>query len=158
MEKSVYLDTTIFSFYFDSRPDSLYRQKITIEWWKTQRKYYDLYTSYFTVKELNNPVYTNWEKVSELAQDISILRTTNEIKGIIRIYMENDLMPKDDTGDAAHLAIASYHSVDYLLTWNCKHLANANKKEHINLINMRLGLVSPDIITPEQLFREIDNV
>ncbi|GAH82882.1 unnamed protein product, partial [marine sediment metagenome] len=145
---------TIFSFYYDNRANSLYRQTVTIEWWNTQRKYYALYTSYFTLAEINNPIYTNWEKASGLTQDIPILKTTDEIKGIIKIYMENNLMPKDDTGDAAHLAIASYHSMDYLLTWNCKHLANANKKEHINLINLRLGLMTPEIITPEQLFRE----
>jgi hypothetical protein len=63
-------------------------------------------------------------------------------------------MPADDAGDAAHLAVASYHGVDYLLTWNCRHLANANKFEHIRVINRRLGLMTPELVTPEQLFEE----
>ncbi len=105
--KSVYLDTTIFSFYYDDRPNSIYKQNITIEWWNTQREYYFLCTSYFTFKEIKNPFYPNWEKVSELTIGVPILKTTDEIKGIIRIYMENQLMPSDDVGDAAHLAIAS---------------------------------------------------
>jgi hypothetical protein len=63
-------------------------------------------------------------------------------------------MPADDAGDAAHLAIASYHGVDYLLTWNCRHLANANKFAHIREINRRLGLLTPELVTPEQLFME----
>jgi hypothetical protein len=68
--------------------------------------------------------------------------------------MEQQIMPADDAGDAAHLAVASYHGVDYLLTWNCRHLANANKFEHIRVINRRLGLMTPELVTPEQLFEE----
>ncbi len=154
MKKLVYLETTIFSFYYDDRPNSIYRQNITIEWWNSQREYYDLCTSYFTLEEIKNPVYPNWEKVSELTSDISILKTTAEIKGIVRIYMANQLMPSDDVGDTPHLSIASDHSVDSLLTFNFRHLANTKKKHQINLINLRLGLMTPEIITPEQLFRE----
>lgn len=64
------------------------------------------------------------------------------------------LMPENDGGDAAYLALASYHSMDILLTWNCNHLANLNKREHIRSINNRLGLLTPEIITPELLFKE----
>jgi len=60
-------------------------------------------------------------------------------------------MPNDPTGDALHLAIASYHQCDFLLTWNCKHLANANKFQHIKQINTRLGLSAPTLITPLEL-------
>lgn len=63
-------------------------------------------------------------------------------------------MPSDAQGDAAHLAMASYHGLDYLLTWNCRNLANANKYGHIQKINLKLGLQTPLIITPEQLFKE----
>ena len=154
MKKSVYLDSTIFSFYYDERPGSLHRQGITVDWWETQRKYYDNYTSFFVIKEVGNPVYPNWEKVAALAKQIPVLEDTPEIRGIVKVYLENKLMPADDAGDAAHLAIASYYSVDFLLTWNCIHLANANKVEHIRQINMRLGLLTPDLITPEQLYME----
>lgn len=158
MKKSVYLDTTIFSFYFDGRSTSVYRRQITKEWWDTQRHYFNLYTSYFTLAEVNNPVYPNWENVSSLAGNVPVLPVSAEIKGIIKIYIENFLMPVDDEGDAAHLAMASFHNIDFLLTWNCAHLANWNKKEHIRIINLRLGLLTPEIITPEQLFREEDYV
>ena len=156
MKKSVYLDTTVFSFYFDDRPDSVYRQKITKDWWDTQRDYFSLYTFYFTLAEVNNPVYPNWEKVSLLVSSVTVLPVSAETKGIIKIYIDNSLMPGDDAGDAAHLAMASFHNIDFLLTWNCVHLANWNKKEHIKIINLRLGLLTPEIITPEQLCREED--
>ena len=57
-------------------------------------------------------------------------------------------------GDALHLATASYHKIDYLLTWNCSHLANANKKKHIRRINGRLRLSTPEIITPLEIMEE----
>jgi hypothetical protein len=63
-------------------------------------------------------------------------------------------MPDDLRGDAIHLAYASVYKIDFLMTWNCKHLANANKRLHIRKINTKLGLFIPDIITPLELFKE----
>ena len=60
-------------------------------------------------------------------------------------------MPKDPGGDAIHLALASYHHCHYLLTWNCNHLANANKFEHIRHVNILLGLFVPILTTPIEL-------
>lgn len=60
-------------------------------------------------------------------------------------------------GDAVHLAYASYFNIQYLLTWNCNHLANANKRKHIRVINARLGLSTPEIVTPLELFKEEEN-
>jgi len=60
-------------------------------------------------------------------------------------------MPNDPLGDALHLALASFHKCDYLLTWNCKHLANANKFQHIKRVNAMLDLYVPMLITPLEL-------
>jgi len=111
-------------------------------------------TSYLSVAEVSNPVYPGWEQVRALALSVPMLADAPELKGIVRVYLENRLMPQDDAGDALHLAIASFHRVDYLVTWNCRHLANANKFEHVRSINMRLGLLTPAIVTPAQLFEE----
>ena len=69
-------------------------------------------------------------------------------------YVRHHVMPEPWSGDAVHLALASLHEVDYLLTWNIRHLANPNKVEHITVINRRVGLVSPLIISPEGLWVE----
>jgi len=106
------------------------------------------------LQEISNPVYPNWKNVVALAEQVPLLEDVPEIRGIVKVYLENKLIPADDFGDAAHLAIASYYFIDFLLTWNCIHSANANKVEHIRKINIRLGLLSPDLITPEQLFME----
>lgn len=66
-------------------------------------------------------------------------------------YVQQSAMPSYDAGDALHLALATAHRIQYLVTWNCKHLANANKFEHIQLLNARFRFVSPSIVTPDQL-------
>ena len=152
--KSVYVETSVFSFYHDTRPGSAYRRSVTRDWWKTQRRQYTVFTSRFAVEEAGVPIYPGWRKVLALAKTVDVLEVTDELDGIIKAYIDHQLMPADDAGDAAHLAIASYHAVDYLLTWNCRHLANANKFEHMRRINRRLGLLTPELVTPEQLFEE----
>jgi len=85
-----------------------------------------------------------------------LLPLTQDLEHIVEFYVENYVMPKSLVGDALHLAYASYYDMQYLLTWNCNHLANANKKRHIRVINGRLGLPTPEIITPLELFAEED--
>lgn len=63
-------------------------------------------------------------------------------------------MPADLAGDAAHLAIACVHEMDFLRTWNIRHLANPNRTDHLIVINRRLGLLTPAIVTPEMLWLE----
>jgi hypothetical protein len=66
-------------------------------------------------------------------------------------------MPNNPTGDALHLALASWHKCDYLLTWNCKHIANANKAGHVKRINTKLDLHVPQLYTPLQLIGDQNN-
>ena len=154
MKPTVYVETTIFSLLVDTRAESVYRRRWTMDWWRTQRKRFNVYTSPFVIDELNVPVYPGWQKALAVARRQTLLAVTDDLLGIIQVYIDNLLMPRDDAGDAAHLAMASIHEVDYLLTWNCRHLANANKFDHIRAINRRLGLLTPEIATPEQLFEE----
>lgn len=154
MKKSVYIETSVFSFYWDDRAVSANRKVITRDWWKSERKKHNIDTSQFTIQEAGVTTYPTWKQVLGMAKKIKLLTFTPDIAGIVRVYVENQVMPADDAGDAAHLAMASFHSMDYLLTWNCRHIANANKFEHIRNINRRLGLLTPELVTPEQLFEE----
>ncbi len=65
--------------------------------------------------------------------------------------MSHRLMPREALGDAVHVAVASVNAIDFVLTWNCRHLANANKASHLAAINRRLGLFVPTIVTPYNL-------
>ena len=89
-----------------------------------------------------------------LLSEIELLDINYSIEEIVEVYLAHYLMPKNDLGDALHLAIASYYKIDFLLTWNCKHLANANKLAHIRRINERLNLFTPALVTPNQLTEE----
>jgi predicted nucleic acid-binding protein len=156
MRKSVYLDSTIPSYMFEQRVDIQYFTMITRKWWDEERADYDIFTSEFSLAELNRGNYPNKNKIIDLVKDISILPLDDEIINIANIYMKEYVMPKGAAGDAFHLACASFHKIDYLLTWNCNHLANANKEQHVNILNGRLGIFAPKIITPLQLFKERD--
>lgn len=83
-----------------------------------------------------------------------LLEPNLQIIDIAQVYLDNYLMPSVLKGDALHLAYASFYKIDFLLTWNCNHLANANKRQHIRVINARLNLATPEIITPLELFSE----
>jgi len=82
---------------------------------------------------------------------------TPAIAEIVATYVSHRLMPTDPAGDALHLALASYHKCDFLVTWNCQHLANANKFGHLRRINSLLGLYVPVLATPLELLGEIDD-
>lgn len=87
----------------------------------------------------------------ELISKLPVLPIHGEIEEIVEEYVTRYIMPNDPKGDALHLALASYHHCHFLLTWNCSHLANANKFEHIRHINTMLGLYVPILTTPFEL-------
>ncbi len=152
--KSIYLDTTIPSFLFDTREEMKFLIEITKKWWHEEQSSFHIYVSDETIRELSEGNYPNKEKILDFALKIDILPYAEEIVNIAESYSSNNLMPKKELGDAIHLAYASYYKIDYLLTWNCNHLANANKKPHIRFLNTKLGLFIPEIITPMELFKE----
>ena len=154
MKKSVYLDSTIISYLVDERNEIHNFIDITKNWWSTQRKFYLLYLSLETIAELEAGNYPNKDKALNFASKVDILPRDREIELIAEFYIENALMPRNIMGDAVHLAYASFYKIDFLMTWNCKHLANANKKPHIRAINTKLGLFIPEIITPLELYKE----
>lgn len=98
--------------------------------------------------------YADKPKVLRFIQRWPALKYEPMLAEIAATYMEHFLMPAEVGGDALHLAYASYHKIDFLMTWNCLHLANANKRQHIRVINARLGLSVPEIVTPLELVTE----
>ncbi len=154
MKKTVYLDSTIPSYYWDNRSSIQGFIEITRKWWDYERTSYELYISDYTLVEISRGEYPNKEKIIDFVSDISLIESQKELEEIAQVYINEFVMPGDAAGDAFHLACASFYKIDYLLTWNCNNLANANKKQHIIVVNTKLGLYTPQIITPLELFSE----
>ena len=83
---------------------------------------------------------------------IYLLPVNEEVRGLAKTLVREKVMPGPEAGDAVHVAVATVHRMEYLLTWNVRHLANANKIEHLRVICRRVGYLPPQIITPEVLW------
>jgi hypothetical protein len=127
------------------------RREWTRDWWDNHRQDYTAVTSEAVLDELNNGNYPNKTSMLALLDDIPLLAVSEAIAEIVEAYIRHKLMPEDPLGDALHLALDSYHKCDFLLTWNCQHLANANKFDHIKRVNTLLGLYVPKLVTPLEL-------
>lgn len=150
MQKRIYIDTTIPSTYYTLRTDaeSLARQKETQHWWAKYADIFFVTSSTAVVVELSRGTREATQNRLDLLRGIHLFAVTSEIERIAQVYIDKLVMPQDPFGDALHLAIASFHKVDVLLTWNCMHLANPNKFDFITGINQRLGLSTPAFKTP----------
>lgn len=156
MELTVYIETSIPSFYHETREDAEFvaMKNWTRKWWDFKKKSFKCFTSAAVLDELEDGEHPKKTEKIRLLDDIEFLEINDAIEEIVEVYINNYLMPKDTLGDALHLAIVSFYKIDYLLTWNCDHLANANKKKHIRRINERLRLETPEIITPLELLED----
>jgi predicted nucleic acid-binding protein len=149
----VYIETTVFSFHdtFRTEPEMVAMRNWTREWWQTSRGGYESVSSVVVLDELKQGVYDNKEQAVKMALGLEMLSVSDEVLTVAEEYMKRHLMPKEVAGDALHLALASYYGCQYLLTWNCKHLANTRKQEHIRHVNTMLGVMVPTITTPMEL-------
>jgi len=154
--ETVYIETTIPSLYFDERTDAktVARREWTRNWWDNHRQNYRLVTGAPVVEELSRGEHLRKKEKLQLLREVKIFRRNDAIAEAIEAYIERYVMPRDPSGDAAHLALASFYKCDYLLTWNCVHLANANKFGHIRRVNVLLGLHVPQLVTPLGLLGE----
>ena len=149
----VYVETSIPSFFHELRttPDVVARRDWTRQWWAGAPAKYELLTSPAVINELSAGIPERSTQRLSLIQGWPLLPIEPAIADIVATYIQQKVMPADPTGDALHLAIASYHKCDFLVTWNCQHLANANKFGHIRRVNTLLGLFVPALVTPLEL-------
>ena len=156
MSGQVYVETTIPSAHASTRtdPGSIYRREKTREWWTAQLSAYESSISDAVVLELGQGDWPGKLEALRLVQSLPRLEIDEEVLAVARRYVAEALVPADVGGDALHLAVACVHEVDFLLTWNIRHPANPNKLGHLTVINRRLGLLTPQIVTPETLWLE----
>jgi len=160
MAARAYVETSIPSFYFEARsePQMVARREWTREWWgRATGAGTDLVTSVAVIDELERGEFAARADCIALVASLPILAIEDAILEIVQAYIRHRVMPADPTGDALHLALASYHRCEFLVTWNCKHLANANKFGHIRRVNTLLGLLSPALVTPLELLGDTND-
>jgi len=153
----IYIETTVVSFYHNARtgPEMISRQNWTRRWLDAAFEGADeLVTSLAVEKELNAGEFPKKAAMLELAARFPLLVLNESVAEAVEAYIANHVMPNDPGGDALHLAAASFHRCDFLVTWNCRHIANANKFGHIRRINGILGLGNPVLVTPLELLNE----
>jgi predicted nucleic acid-binding protein len=149
----VYVETTIPSFYHEGRAasDIVARREWTRQWWDEAPARYELVTSVAVLDELANGPADRSPAWLSLLANLPLVPVVPAIADIVDAYVARRLMPADPAGDALHVALASYHKCDFLVTWNCRHLADANKFAHLRRVNAILGLFAPSLVTPLEL-------
>jgi len=153
MEERVYVETSVIGAYFDERTDvvSSAQRYWTRLWWDEIRSRYEVVISRAVIDELSHPDFPHSQEALALVAGIQAVPIVEEVRQIVRSYIQNRIMPANPVGDALHLALASHHKCDYLLTWNCRHIANPNKFRQIRMCNISMGLYVPFLVTPNQL-------
>jgi hypothetical protein len=153
MGQRIYIETTIPSFYHEVRtePEIIARRNWTWTWWDNRRHAYLLVTNEAVIDEFQVGTFPNKDQALALLADIRLVPVAPAIIEIVETDIQRMVMPRDPTGDALRLALASYHKCDFLLTWNVQHLANANKFAHIRRVNALLGVFTPALVTPLEL-------
>ena len=154
---TVYIETSIVS-YLRHRPSSQVvmsaRQFLTHQWWNDERANYELVTSQYVMDEASDgdPVLSA-ERLQAL-KGIPLLPIDARIGVIASEIMNRAILPPQASIDALHIAMAARHEIQYLLTWNCKHIANAKILPRIYKVLLDLGCPIPIICTPEEMLHD----
>jgi len=160
VRKSVYIETSIPS-YLTARKSSDIKamawQEITNQWWKTVRVDYDLFVSDLVIVEASAGDQEAAAKRIEPLRGIRILPVDMEAREFADQLISQGAIPTTAKADALHIAVAAMHRVDYLLTWNFRHINNAAKKPIIRSICATIGHPCPEICTPTELLPENEN-
>ncbi len=153
MKRKVYVETSVIS-YLTARPSKTIigaaHQQITLAWWEL-RSDYELLVSQLVWQECaaGDPVAA--QKRLAALDGISVLAVTQDMIRLAKSLIEQAIIPSKAIEDALHIAVSTLHHVDFLMTWNCRHIANPVIQEKIAVYLETSGLFLPIICTPEEL-------
>lgn len=158
--KTVYIETSIPS-YLTARPNRDVRatawQQITIQWWEQEKPKYQLFVSELVLAEAGAGDPDAAQRRLDSLQGIREITISDEAKSLAARLISDGGVPLHADADALHVATASVHGMDYLLTWNCRHIDNAVTKPVIRSICAVAGYPCPEICTPLELLSEEEN-
>ena len=154
MIESLYLDTSIIG-YLTIRPSTnlitASNSVITQNWWDTRRENFTLYISEVVLEELARGDQEIATKRLDLISELPLLALNEAVEELAQQFLTKSNLPPKASDDALHIALATVYKVDYLLTWNCKHIANAQIQKKLSQISIQSGYELPTICTPYEI-------
>jgi hypothetical protein len=154
VKPKVYIETTFVS-YLQARPSRdvviAGHQQTTHEWWKVHRASYELCVSHLVIQEAGSGDPQAANERLEILKPMTFVETTADALALAKELIHAGALPPKAANDALHIAIAAAQGMPYLLTWNCRHMANATMRPMIESVCLTLGLKAPIICTPEEL-------
>jgi hypothetical protein len=151
---SVYVETTIPSYLaaFPSRDLIVAgQQQITHNWWRTARERFDLFVSEAVLREIRAGDPATAARRVEIVKGLPVLDVTKEVDSLVDIYQEKFNVPRRAKTDIVHIAVAVVYELDYVVTWNCRHIANGHIVRRLMEVNHSLGRFTPLLYTPAEL-------
>ena len=156
MPERVYIETTVVS-YLTARPSRdvivVGHQQITQDWWDDCRGDYQLCTSELVFQEAGAGDPQAAQERLDVLKDMVLLETRQEAQDLAKELVQAGALPAKAFEDALHIAVAAHQKIPYLLTWNCRHMANATMRPLIEAVCAGKGYKAPIICTPEELRR-----
>lgn len=149
MKQSIYLETSVVGAYLDN--GEIFRRDLTIRWWEHELFEYQPYISILVERELERTTEPHRTGYLNLIKPLAKLELTEEVAILAEGYVSRGIFHRKYLADAMHVAFASYHKIDYLVTWNFGFLANVRKQARIRVFNATAGFFVPMIVTPEFL-------
>ena len=152
MKQSLYLETSVVGAYLDNGEP--FRRDLTIRWWEHELPEYRAVISLLVVRELERVPEPHRTGYLKLASQLAQVELTDEAAILAEGYITRGIFHRKYIADALHVAVASVHKIDYLVTWNFGHLANVRRQARVRLFNTAAGFFVPMIVTPEFLVSE----
>ena len=149
MKLSLYLETSVIGAYLDA--GDRFRRDLTIRWFEHELSEYQAYISILVERELERVDEPHRAGYMEIIRPLKRLDFVDEAAILAEGYISRGIFHRKFMADAFHVALASIHKVDYIVTWNFGHLANVRRQARIKLFNTAAGFFSPAIVTPEFL-------
>jgi predicted nucleic acid-binding protein len=153
VKQSLYLETSVVGAYLDNGEP--FRRDLTIRWWEHEMSEYRATVSPLVMRELERLPEPHRTAYLKLVAPLEQLEMTDEATILAEGYISRGIFHRKYIADALHVAVASVHKIDYLVTWNFGHLANVRRQARIRLFNTAAGFFVPMIVTPEFLVSEL---
>ncbi|QSV54897.1 MAG: type II toxin-antitoxin system VapC family toxin [Dolichospermum sp. UKL201] len=154
MSETVYIETSVISYLTARFTKNLIiaaNMETTRDWWENRRHDFNLYISQAVLDEVAAGNIEIANKRLELLENFELLSINETVINLAEQFINKSNLPSKAATDAIHIALATIHGIDYLLTWNCKHIANAQIQKKLAQVSLDFGYEMPTICTPYEL-------